>query len=654
MQAFEDLLNKVKRYSPDVDVSLMLRAYDFAKKSHLEHQRLSGEPYLIHPLAVANILADIEQDPKVIIAGFLHDVIEDAGVTRQDLEKMFDKEIAKLVEGVTKLSQFSFVSREIQQAENFRKMFIAMGEDFRIIIIKLADRLHNMQTLRFLPPAKQKETALETREIFAPLAHRLGMWKLKWELEDLSFTYLEPAKYAEIKNKVAESRGNREGYIANFIQMVSDALNKVNLDFQINGRPKHFYSIYRKMVDQNLEFDEIYDLTAVRIIVESVKDCYTVLGMLHATWKPIPGRFRDYIAMPKSNGYQSLHTTLIGMDGRPIEVQIRTQEMHRISEYGIAAHWRYKEGKTDEKFDEKMAWLREMMEWQKEVADAKDFMDNLKTNLFMEEVFVFTPKGDVYGFAQDSTPVDFAYRVHTEIGHRTIGAKVNGRIVGLEYKMRHGDIIEILTGKKDNPSKDWLRFARTAGAKVKIRNWFKKQKPGTITTDEIIPEETRSLAGTVSKTPRARKRLKTKASIKVAGLDNLLVRLSKCCSPLPGDRIIGYISSGRGVAIHCVDCPNIKKHKKPKDKLVAVEWIKDSENLFPVEIKVEAHDRVGVLKDILAQISETKTNVSAAKMTTKQGSTAVLKITIDVKDHEHLEQVIKAIKAIGDVYNIFR
>jgi len=474
MKKFQQLLEKVAEYNPQADLAIIEKAFEFAQKAHLEHKRLSGEPYISHPLSVALILADLEQDHLTIAAALLHDVIEDAGVTHEELFKLFGDQVAKMVEGVSKLSQFSFVSREVRQAENFRKMFIAMGEDFRIIIIKLADRLHNMQTLEFLPEPKQKETALETREIFAPLAHRLGMWRLKWELEDLAFVYLEPDKYREIKKKFSESRKDRESYIQSFIEQVSGMFTHVGIKYEISGRPKHFYSVYRKMVDQNLEFDEIYDLTAVRIVVDSVKECYAVLGVTHATWKPVPGRFRDYIAMPKSNGYQSLHTTLIGPGGKPVEVQIRTHEMHRISEYGIAAHWRYKEGATDKKLDEKMFWFREMLEWQNELRDAKDFMENLKVNLFVDEVFVFTPKGDVFGLPIGATPVDFAYRVHTEVGHRVVGAKVNGRIAPLDHKLCSGDIVEILTGKKDRPNKDWVRFVKTAAARIKIRHWFKK------------------------------------------------------------------------------------------------------------------------------------------------------------------------------------
>jgi len=652
MKEFNDLLVKIKSYSPDGSESIVIQAFDFAERAHKEHKRFSGEPYIVHPLAVALILAELEQDPLTIAAALLHDVIEDAGVLREEIAREFGEEIARMVEGVTKLSQFKFTSREVRQAENFRKMFIAMGEDIRIIIIKLADRLHNMRTIRYLPPAKQADTARETREIFAPLGHRLGMWRLKWELEDLSFSVLEPTSYDDIKSKVAESWVNREKYIQDFSHQALELIRKVGIEAEINGRPKHLYSIYRKMVDQNLEFDEIYDLTAVRIIVETVKECYAVLGLVHAAWKPIPGRFRDYIAMPKSNGYQSLHTTVIGPSGRPVELQIRTREMHRVAEYGIAAHWRYKEGETDRTLDQKISWIRQMLEWQDELKDAKDFMDSLKVDLFTEEVFIFTPKGDVYGLPRGATPIDFAYRVHTEVGHRTVGARVNGRIVPLDFKLRNGDIIEILTGKKDNPTMDWLRFINTTGAKVKIRNWFKKQKGAEkVELPPVLAEEERK---EIKPVPSERIKIKTQAPITVTGLDNVLVRLSKCCYPIIGDEIVGFVTKGRGVAVHRRDCPNISVRQLPAEKLVKVEWNPETEALFPVEINIEAYDRVGLLKDILHQIAEIKTNVAAAKVTTRRGSSAFLVLTVDVRDSQHLAEVIKAVRKVADVFNVKR
>lgn len=652
MKEFDALLKRIEGYDPEADLKLVKKAFEFARKAHQGHKRLSGDPYITHPLAIAGILADLEQDPQTIAAALLHDVVEDAEITRQQLSRQFGAEVTRLVEGVTKLSQLNFTSREVRQAENFRKMFVAMGEDFRIIIIKLADRLHNMRTLQYLPPPKQKETALETREIFAPLAHRLGMWRLKWELEDLSFSFLEADKYEDIRGRVAESRGDRETYIRDFIGQGRELLKKVGIKCEITGRPKHFFSIYRKMVDQNIEFDEIYDLTAVRVIVDTIKECYAALGLMHAAWKPIPGRFRDYIAMPKSNGYQSLHTTLIGPAGKPVEVQIRTKEMHRIAEYGIAAHWRYKEGETDRGLDQKMSWFRQMLEWQDELKDAKDFMDSLKIDLFMDEVFVFTPKGDVYDMPAGATPIDFAYRVHSEVGHRAVGAKINGRIVPLDHRLANGDIVEVLTGKKGNPSRDWLRFVKTAGARVKIRNWFKKQ--------EGVRKVEAAKAIVAQDEPRVKRllvprpRVRAKSAVTVAGLENVLVRFSKCCRPIPGEEIIGFISRGRGISVHRRGCPNVAGQEVPRERMVRVDWNPRSEMLFPVDIEIEAFDRVGVLKDILGQISEAKTNVCAAKVSTKRGSSAFLRLTVDIKDKEHLDRVIAAIRKVKDVYDVKR
>lgn len=655
MNAFDELVLKVKKYHPQADFDLLQKAFDFASGAHAQHKRLSGDPYIIHPVAVASILATLEQDVVTLSAALLHDVIEDAEVTPETLTQNFGEEITRLVEGVTKLSQFTFISREVRQAENFRKMFVAMGKDFRIIVIKLADRLHNMQTIKYLSPEKQRETAIETREIFAPLAHRIGVWKIKWELEDLSFDVIEPDKYQEIKNKVSTSRREREQYIAGFIDQVAKALEKVTLKAEINGRPKHFYSIYRKMVDQNLEFDEIYDLTAVRIIVDSVKDCYAVLGIIHAVWKPIPGRFRDYIAMFKSNGYQSLHTTVIGQGGRPVEAQIRTHEMHKIAEYGIAAHWRYKEGVTDKGLDQKMSWFREMLEWQKELKDAQDFMESLKIGLIVDEIFVFTPKGDVFDLPVGSCPIDFAYRVHTEIGHRMVGAKVNGKIVPLEHPLQNGDIIEVLVGKKDDPSRDWMRLCKTASARVKIRNWLKKhgELGNTEGTEGKITERITEIKKELPVRP-VRKKSKAKAAVVVSGLQNVLARFSKCCSPIPGDEIVGFVTKGKGVSIHRNDCKNALEHKIAHEKVVKVEWDKTHESSLPVEIEIEAYDRVGVFKDILGEIAETHTNVASARVSTKRGSTALLKVRVDVKSVEHLNQVIKAIQKVKDVYSVRR
>src|SRR3989338_5398760 len=646
----KELIDKIKSYTK-ADTTVVEKAYEFAAAVHRDHKRLSGDPYITHPLAVAEILADLEQDPKTIAPALLHDVVEDGGITLSQLNEKFGDEVARMVEGATKLSQFTFTGREERQAENFRKMFVAMGEDHRIIIIKLADRLHNMQTLEFLPPERQVNTAAETRDIFAPLAHRMGMWRLKWQLEDLAFLYLEPDRYDEVKRRVAESRDSREDFIKNFIELLKPMLEKSGIKAEVNGRAKHFFSIYQKMSYQNLEFDEIFDLTAVRVITETVSDCYNVLGLVHDAWKPIPGRFRDYIAMPKSNGYQSLHTTVIGPDGRPVEVQIRTREMHRVAEYGVAAHWRYKEGETDKLLDQKMAWFRQMLDWQSELKDAKDFMESLKIDLVVEESFVFTPRGDVFALPLNATPIDFAYRVHTEVGHRCAGAMVNGRIVPLDQPLKNGDIVEIITGKKDSPRLDWLSFAKTAGARIRIKKWFKEQRgEEKLEAAPVSAKEEAAVRPLLAPRPK----VSAKTAVVVSGLANVLTRFSRCCYPVPGDEIAGFVSQGKGVAVHRRSCPNLARLPMAAEKAVKVEWNPTLDQVFPVEVEVEAFDRVGVFKDILAQVSETGTNVSAARVSTKRGSSAFLRLVLDVRNAGQLASVIAAIRKVSDVYDVIR
>ncbi len=717
MSDIDIITQKVLSYNPSADADLIRKAAEFCRHAHEGQNRLSGEPYYTHPFAVAGILATLEQDVPTICAGLLHDVIEDADISPEVITKEFGDVVLRLVQGVSKLGQISFASKEERQAENFRKMFIAMAQDIRIIIIKLSDRLHNMKTLKFLPLEKQIDISKETREIYAPLAHRLGMWSLKWELEDLAFSYLERDQYDQIKVLVSQKKEEREKYIDEFIKQVDASLTKVGIEAQIKGRSKHFYSIYNKLVQKNVEFDDIYDLVAIRVIVESVKDCYAVLGVVHSMWKPIPGRFRDFIALPKSNGYQTLHTTVMGSSGQPVEVQIRTKEMNRIAEYGIAAHWKYKEkGEGDKQFEQKLSWIRELLEQQKEVKDAKDFLENLKIDLFVDEVFVYSPKGDVYDLPAGSTPVDFAYHVHTQVGHRCTGAKSNGKIVPLDFKLRNGDIVEILTSNKENPRLDWLNFVMTGGARAKIKQWFKKlrKEDNILRGAEMVREELAKLGvadmdlaqkqeypdlfeshnvgnfddlcaligqGEFSPyqaakqmrirleklrlvdaveddpliiRPAGTRNKKSNNGIRVLGIENILTRFSKCCFPLPGDEIIGFITKGRGVSIHRADCKNITSYKDKSQKVIKVEWDDSSDAFYPVQVEIEAFDRVGVLKDILAQIAETKTNVGKIEVRTKRGSCAVLDIIVDIKNIEHLKNLFDSIKNVSDVYDVFR
>ncbi|TYO95102.1 RelA/SpoT family protein [Desulfallas thermosapovorans] len=476
--SLEDVIQKVILYNPDADLQLLKRAFAFASEAHAGQKRISGEPYVTHPVAIAAILADLEMDMDTLVAGLLHDTVEDTGVTLEEIEKRFGREVAQLVDGVTKLSRLEYRSKEERQVENLRKMFLAMARDIRVVLIKLADRLHNMRTLQYHQEHKQREIALETLEIFAPLAHRLGIYRLKWELEDLAFRFSNPEKYYELADLVSRTRKKREDYIRSIISVLHKKLIEVKINAEIQGRPKNLYSIYTKMQKQQLEFNQIYDVMAVRVLVDSVRDCYAVLGTVHTLWVPIPGRFKDYIAMPKSNMYQSLHTTVVSPQGDPLEIQIRTWEMHRTSEYGIAAHWRYKEGGGKEgDFDRKLSWLRQMLDWQKDLKDAREFMESLKIDLFADVVFVFTPKGDVMEFPAGSTPLDFAYRVHTQVGHNCVGAKVNDKIVPLDYTLKNGDRVEVLTSKQSHgPSRDWLKIVKTSQAKTKIRQWFKKEQ----------------------------------------------------------------------------------------------------------------------------------------------------------------------------------
>lgn len=710
--SFTNLVKTLENYAPSENISLVTKAYQFSSRVHQGQVRKSKDPFISHPLAVAGILVELELDATTIAAAILHDVIEDGQVSLLEIKKEFGEEIANLVDGVTKLGRINFLSRDEQQAESFRKMFLAMAEDVRVIVIKLADRLHNMRTLEFLSPEKQKEISLETREIFAPLAHRLGVWRIKWELEDLAFRFLEPNDYRQISERIGERRREREAYVNNFIEKIKSELVRAGLKAQLSGRPKHFYSIYKKLTEQNLEFNEIYDLLGIRVIVPSIKECYAVLGIVHEFWKPLPGRFKDYVAMPKSNLYQSLHTAVIGPEGYPVEIQIRTEEMHRTAEYGVAAHWRYKEGEPqDKKFENKLSWLRQLIDWQSDLRDANEFLDNLKINLLVGEVFVFTPAGDVFDFPIGSKPLDFAYRVHTEVGSHCQGARISGRMVPLEYELKNGDIVEIITNKSVQPKLDWLNLVKTSHARTKIKQWFKKQKREenlTLGREELEKELSRfwlepkkylswpvleplvskmkianlddllaaigqgeisakTIVHKIQEKEKAKEPAETKEiilpkvatrpqeealGVKVGGIEDVLIRLSKCCNPLPGDEIIGFVTRGRGITVHQKNCHNISGAEPAR--LVKVEWFESAEVHYPVEIEVKAFDRLGLLKDISAKISETGTNIVSVNVRTNRKSWAILNIVVDVKDLSHLAELMQTIRSINDVYEVSR
>ncbi len=712
----QHLLDKIRENYPDEDLKVIEKAYRLAEEAHTGQLRASGEPYFVHPYGVAMILTDLGLDVDTIAAGLLHDVVEDTPVTLEEITDQFGAEIASLVDGVTKLSRFEFRTKEEQQAETYRKMFLAMAKDIRVILIKLADRLHNMRTLEHLKnPDKAIMKAKETLEIYAPLAHRLGIYRLKVELEDRAFSFLEPEAYKELTEQMNVKFAEREDALKEAMGMLRTKLDEMHIHAEIEGRPKHYYSIYKKMKTQNKTLDQIFDLIAVRVIVDTVKDCYAVLGTVHTLWKPIPGRFKDYIAVPKPNMYQSLHTTLISRHGNPFEIQIRTFEMHRTSEYGIAAHWKYKEGRSNESsLDMKLAWLRQILEWQDETKDAREFMDTLKIDLYSDEVFVYTPKGDVINLPKGATPLDFAYSIHSAIGNKCVGAKISGKIVPLDYHLKTGDIVEVLTSSSTKgPSMDWLKVVVTSQARNKIRAWFKKQnkeenvergkdmlekearrhgchlsdlnkpewmddivkKYSMTTADDIYAAvgyggltSNQVLSRLLEYYKRARKMeiKKAKAAensasrnsasqgVIVKGEHNMLVRFSKCCNPLPGDDIVGYITRGRGVSIHRRDCANLNDLAADVGRMVDVEWESDAKTSYQADIQLLASDHPGLLANIFNMMAQMNINITAINARTNKNGTVVVNLTLEITSVEILEKVMKTLKRMPETMEVFR
>jgi len=698
---------KLTEYSPEANLHLVRRAYQMAAKAHEGQMRRSGEPYVQHSLAVADILADLHLDAAALSAALLHDVPEDTSTTLEDLRAEFGDEVARLVDGVTKLQRLQSLSRTRlgeraeEQAENVRKVFLASVDDIRVIIIKLADRLHNMRTLSFLPDEKRARIAQETLDVYAPLANRLGIWELKWQLEDLSLQYLEPDAYKRIAGLLDERRQEREGYIQRVIQVIRQRLEEEGLQATVTGRPKHIFSIYQKMNEKKRDFEEIYDVRGVRILLDDVKDCYAALGVIHSMWRPIPGEFDDYVAMPKANLYQSLHTAVIGPEGRPLEIQIRTWDMHRVAEYGIAAHWRYKEhSKRDQSLEARIEWLRKVSEWRQDVQDASEFVESLKSDVFPERVYVFTPKGDIIDLPQGATPVDFAYYIHTEVGHRCRGAKVNGRLVPLDYELHTGEQIDILTAKRGGPSRDWLNpelgYLNTARARQKVRQWFRQQERDENIAQgrEILEKELDRLGlekpfeeisrmfkyenvdnflaavgyGDVSPQQIAGRldELVTPVSlpservlpppsvvgVQVKGVGDLLTRLAQCCSPVPGDPIIGYITRGKGVTVHQATCPNVQSIAD-SERLIEVEWGVVRE-VYPVKIRIEAFDRAGLLRDIAAVVADEGIRMSTAHASVDSDNTATVTATLEIGSVQQLRNVLSRLEGVRDVLDVRR
>ena len=721
-KALAEFMEYIHTYLTDDECTQVLKAFELADKAHEGQFRASGEPYIMHPLAVADILAHLQIDHITLMAALMHDVVEDTSYSKEDLEEMFGSEVAFLVDGVTKLNQFQYETKEDRQMENYRKMILAMAKDVRVVVIKLGDRLHNMRTLKHMRSDKQKRIAKETLEIFAPLAHRLGIFNVKWELEDLSFRYLEPEKYYDLVDQMKQKRQVREDIVNDTMSQLTKALGEANIKADIKGRPKHFYSIYKKMKKDNRDLSQIYDLLAVRVIVDSIPDCYAVLGIAHSLWKPLPYRFKDYISMPKSNMYQSLHTTVIGTMGQPVEIQIRTWEMHRVSEYGVAAHWRYKEGNKngDKEFDQKVAWLRQVLEWQ-DTSNPTELVNALKLDVFSGEVFVFTPKGDVVKLPIGSVPLDFAYRVHTDVGHRCVGAKVNGKIVPLDYTLQNGDIVDIITSKTSKPSLDWLNIVGSSESKSKIRNWFKRENKAEniekglealekeakrlnytwkeLIADNRLQQVTKQLkAGTeeemfaacgyggipvstvllrlielykkskeVEESKRSteqiieklksqgQKKTKNGTGVLVKGEAGVMVRMAKCCNPVPGDDIIGYITRGRGVSVHRCDCSSIGHTPEDLERMIEVSWDGSSGESFHVGIDIQAYDRNGLLMEVMAVLSELKITITNINAKVQEDTKNVsINVTVDIRDISQLDFVMTKLRRIREVYTVQR
>ncbi|HBA71793.1 MAG: GTP pyrophosphokinase [Geobacteraceae bacterium GWC2_55_20] len=715
MIRLNDILDKVAAYNPTADFNLIRKAYVYCAKVHQGQTRLSGEPYIIHPMEVAGLLADLKLDVPSIVTGFLHDTIEDTLATSEELAAMFGDEVTALVDGVTKISKINFKTKEESQAENFRKMLLAMAIDIRVILVKLADRLHNMRTMEFQPEPKQRSIAKETMDIYAPIANRLGISWVKVELEDLSFRYLQPEIYFDLVRKISLKKQEREAFVEEAKAIITEKLAFYGIKGEISGRSKHLYSIYRKMEKRNVEFEEIYDLIAVRILVEDLRECYEVLGVIHSAWKPIPGRFKDYIAMPKGNMYQSLHTTVIGPHGDRMEVQIRTHEMHSVADAGIAAHWKYKEGKGyDEKEVKRFAWLRQLLEWQQDLQDSREFMDSVKVELFNEEVYVFTPKGDVKGYPKGATPIDFAYSVHTDIGHRCVGAKVNGKLVPLKYELKNGDIVEVITSPHHTPSKDWLKIVKSSRARNKIRAWIKieERKRSIVLGREICEKDLRKYSVNLQKvqksgefkkiagefgyaadddllaavgygkisigqivgkllpdaklqerSDRKESRLesminklkgKSSSAVEISGVDDVLVRFGKCCNPVPGDDIVGFITRGKGVTIHTADCQFAMENDPERRIDVAWNKAKAKASVLPVKIRVICHDIKGILANISLAITNCEANIASAHIQSTVDQRGENTFEVNVTDLAHLQKVMNAVMKVKGVIKVER